>query len=53
MEKPTPIISLKNISRIYQMDTVKTYALNDVSLDVYPGEFLVILGPSGSAPIQH
>jgi putative ABC transport system ATP-binding protein len=30
------------------MDHVNVYALNGVSLEVYPGEFIVLLGPSGS-----
>jgi putative ABC transport system ATP-binding protein len=42
------ILSLQNVSRIYQMGDNKLYALNKVNLDIYSGEFLIVLGPSGS-----
>lgn len=42
------LISLKNVSRIYQMGENKIYALDNINLDIYKGEFLVVLGPSGS-----
>ncbi len=42
------VLSLQQVSRIYQMGETKLYALNHVDLDIYAGEFLVVLGPSGS-----
>ncbi len=39
---------LQGISKRYQMGAGEVRALDDVSLDVYRGEFLVVLGPSGS-----
>lgn len=38
----------EHLSRIYAGDGVEVTALNDVSFEIYKGEFIVVLGPSGS-----
>lgn len=43
-----PSVKLTDVSKIYRMDHTQVVALNKVSLEVYPGEFIVLLGPSGS-----
>ncbi len=43
-----PVISLKNVTKIYAIGTQKLRALDDVALDIYPGEFACIIGRSGS-----
>lgn len=43
-----PSVKLEKVSKIYRMDHTEVVALNEVSLEVYPGEFIVLLGPSGS-----
>jgi putative ABC transport system ATP-binding protein len=43
-----PIIRLERVSRTYEMGRVAVHALDDVSLEVAPGEFVAIVGPSGS-----
>lgn len=40
-------LSLKNICRRYVKDNEEFMAVNNVNLDVQPGEFLTFLGPSG------
>jgi putative ABC transport system ATP-binding protein len=41
------MLSLKNLTKIYQTDTVQTTALRDVNLTIQTGEFTAIMGPSG------
>jgi putative ABC transport system ATP-binding protein len=42
------IVTLENVSKVYQMGEVEIQALKEVNLEVKAGEFIVILGPSGS-----
>lgn len=44
----TKVYHLENVSRVYQMGEVEVRALDRINLDVFKGEFTVILGPSGS-----
>jgi putative ABC transport system ATP-binding protein len=39
---------LREVCKRYQMGAGEVRALDDVTLDIYRGEFLVVLGPSGS-----
>lgn len=48
MKAQQPIIQVNHLTKIYQMDTIETIALNDVSFSINKGEFVAIMGPSGS-----
>ena len=43
-----PIIELRNVKKIYNMDGVETHALRGVTLKVEKKDFIAIMGPSGS-----
>ncbi len=43
-----PILRLEGVSKTFQMGEVSVQALRDVSLEVWEGELLVVVGPSGS-----
>lgn len=43
-----PVIHLGHIRKTYQMGQVLIHALRDVSLDIFPNQYVAIMGPSGS-----
>lgn len=42
------IISVKNLVKIYKMGDVEVHALRGVNLDIHRGDFIAIMGKSGS-----
>lgn len=48
MAKNNPFLSLKNVYKTYELGGTVTHALEDINLNIFPGDFLAILGPSGS-----
>ena len=46
--KKEKIIVLNEVWKIYKMDEVDFPALQGMNLDVKKGEFLAVVGPSGS-----
>ena len=43
-----PVIELRNVERTYSSGEVEVRAVRDVSLAIEPGEFVAIMGASGS-----
>jgi putative ABC transport system ATP-binding protein len=42
------VIEAKDLKKIYKMGEIEVHALDGVSLDIYKGEMVSIMGPSGS-----
>ena len=43
-----PIISIRGLKKTYRVGEERVRALRGVDLDIYPGEFVCIIGRSGS-----
>jgi putative ABC transport system ATP-binding protein len=41
------MIRLENVNKVYRTERVETLALQNINMDVAPGEFVSIMGPSG------
>ncbi len=44
----TAVIRLDHVHKVYELGEVQVHALRGVSLEVYPGEFVAVMGASGS-----
>jgi len=47
-ELPKPIIKVENLRKVYKLGVQKVVALDNIDLEVFPGEICCILGTSGS-----
>ena len=45
---PKPIIKLENVWKTYQLGKIEVHALRGLSLEIFPGSFVTIMGSSGS-----
>lgn len=43
-----PIVRVRSLSKVYRQGDIDVTALDSVSVDIFPGEFVVLMGPSGS-----
>ena len=43
-----PLIELKHVDKVYPTATGKFFALKDINLNIYPAEFVCIVGKSGA-----
>ena len=42
-----PVITIEEMTKVYKLGEHEVRALNGVSLTIYEGEFVAIMGPSG------
>lgn len=42
-----PLLELNSVSYAYHGKSGETEALSDISFQVFPGEFIAVVGPSG------
>ena len=42
------IVTIRELTKVYEQGEIKVVALNRISLDIQTGEFLALMGPSGS-----
>lgn len=43
-----PVIKIRDLKKTYKMGSLEVNALNGVSFDIHPNEYIAIMGPSGS-----
>ena len=46
--QPAPVFIARALTKVYDMGEVRVQALRGVDFDLFPSEFVVLLGPSGS-----
>jgi putative ABC transport system ATP-binding protein len=47
MDSSAPLITLNGVSKVFYTDEVETHALDQITIDIRPGEYVSIAGPSG------
>jgi putative ABC transport system ATP-binding protein len=48
MEEKKPLVILKDVCKTYQRGSQTIPVLSDINLEILDGDFLALMGPSGS-----
>ena len=48
MAGPNPILQARNVTKTYRTGAVEVHALRGIDLDIYPGDLVMVMGPSGN-----
>ena len=48
MEQRTPYVLMQDVVKTYHMGEVEIHAVSGIDLEIYKGEFAVVVGPSGA-----
>ena len=43
-----PVIQIQNLNHYYGSGALRKQVLFDITIDIYPGEIVILTGPSGS-----
>lgn len=43
-----PLIHIRNVTKVYDLGVTQVHALRGVDLDIFPNDYVAIMGPSGS-----
>ncbi|HJD81485.1 MAG TPA: ABC transporter ATP-binding protein, partial [Kitasatospora aureofaciens] len=46
--RQAPVLHLEDVTRVHGQGAAEVQALRGVDLKVHPGEFVAVMGPSGS-----
>ncbi len=44
----SPIVQIRQLTKVFQQGEINVTALNAIDLNIQGGEFLTLMGPSGS-----
>lgn len=47
-DKHNAYVKMENVTKVYKMGEVEIHAVDGIDFDIYKGEFVVVVGPSGA-----